>query len=111
MKTLSLTDKARLLWTRRNKTLSLWVYLHHNARRHIFFTALCWFVIILSWLCDVAPMSFLLFGYWLGRLSRDIAWYRRLSIEWTSTRYLLDWPKIESLATPAETQPHAAANM
>jgi hypothetical protein len=105
MKTLSLPDKARLLWTRRNETVSVWTFLRQNASRHLFYTALFWTMIVVCWIQDVPLMPFLLFGFWLGRLSRDIAWYRRLSIEWPSTRELLDWPKIESLANHPEDQP------
>jgi hypothetical protein len=103
MKILSLSDKARLLWTRRNDTISVWTSLRQNAKRHLFYTALFWSAIVLCWLQDVPTISFLLFGYWLGRLSRDIAWYRRLSIEWTSTRDLLDWPKIRIPRRPSRT--------
>jgi hypothetical protein len=111
MKTLSLPDKARLLWTRRHEKVSAWTYLRQNAPRHLFFTAVFWTVIVFSWLQDLRPMSFLLFGYWLGRLSRDIAWYRRLVVEWATTRELLDWPKIESFANQSEIQPSSGASV
>jgi hypothetical protein len=107
MKSLSLHDKAQLLWTRRNETASVGSFLRRNAPRHLFYTALFWSMIVLSWMQELPTMSFLLFGFWGGRLSRDIAWYRRLVVEWNTTRELLDWSKIELLANQNEIQPRS----
>ena len=105
MQTLSLNDKARLLWTRRHETSSVWMYIRQNARRHLVYAAIFWSAIALTWFAEVYAMSFVLLGFWGGRLSRDIAWYRRLSAEWDSTRELLDWHKIELLANEAAPSP------
>jgi hypothetical protein len=99
MKTLTLEAKARQLWHGRNEFRSVWFYLRRNAVRHCVMTVIFDAVIAATWWSQWQTISLGLFGFWLGRLMRDLAWYRGLSAEWPTTAQLLDWTKIESLAT------------
>ena len=74
------------------------MYLRQNATRHLFFSAIYWLLMILVWAIGQHTAALVIAGFWAGRLMRDIQWYSRLAAEWNTTRELLDWPKIESLA-------------
>jgi hypothetical protein len=98
MRTPSLKEKAQVLWKRRQTTVSLGMYLRQNATRHFIVSAILWLSIILIWSGGQQAIALVSAGIWAGRIMRDIQWYRRLAAEWDTTRELLDWQKIESLA-------------
>jgi hypothetical protein len=103
MHTLNVNDKAMQLLAKREEGVSTAMYLRQNAIRHLIYAAIYWLMIVLAWSAGLHAVSFLVAGFWAGRLSRDIQWYRRLVAEWNTTRELLDWEKIESLASGATT--------
>lgn len=92
-------DKARLLLSRRHAAVGVGFYLRQNAARHLLFSAIFWLLIPLVWMAGQHSVSFVIAGFWAGRLMRDFQWYRRLAAEWDTTSELLDWQKIETLAT------------
>ena len=99
MYTLSINDKARLLLSRRQAAAGIGMYLRQNAVRHLLFSAIFWLLILLVWMFGQHSVSFVITGFWAGRLIRDFQWYQRLAAEWDTTRELLDWQKIEALAS------------
>ena len=93
-----LVFKTRRLLERRDKHVNVATYLRDQWRRHLVI-AICFGVLFgISCLIRNNYLAVAVATLWAGRFLRDIQWYRRLSHEWVSTRELLDWEKIESIA-------------
>jgi hypothetical protein len=93
-----LRDKARLVLQRRATPPGIGGYVRQHAVRHLVFSAIFWLIIVVAWSVGQHAAAFIVAGFWAGRLTRDLQWYSRLAAEWETTRELLDWQKVESLA-------------
>ncbi|GAB5403922.1 MAG: hypothetical protein Aurels2KO_21530 [Aureliella sp.] len=82
----------------RDSQVSPLFYMRHDLRRQSFFAVGFFLVSATLWLIgwNLASVSFL--AYFLGRVVRDIQWWRALSREWSTTAKVVDWPHVESIA-------------
>jgi hypothetical protein len=93
-----LKPKARRLLAQRSAEVTLWTYLRQNLSRHLTMTAIFGALTVGAWAAGVTEAALVIGTLWAGRLMRDIQWYARLAGEWPSTRELIDWEKVESIA-------------
>ena len=93
-----LARKSRRLLERRDEPITLMRYLTDQWRRHVLIAGTFALLCTAAW--QIGNLYFLigLGSCWAGRCSRDLQWYRTLVQEWSSTKELLDWEKIERLA-------------
>jgi hypothetical protein len=94
-----LADKARRLLVMRRSGISVSLYVRQIRVHHVLSLTICIASILL--LVAIAQHSAALFvgGVLLGRVLSEIRWYRSIAREWKTTEQLIDWEKVESLAT------------
>lgn len=104
-----LQTKCKQLLARRHAPATPWFYLTHDWRRQLFFTIAYLAVAAALWSINwrLASVGFL--AFFIGRIVRDIRWWRALSKEWPTTAEVIDWPRVEAIAngTLAEDSPVA----
>ena len=94
-----LRTKARLLLERRARDEGIAWYIR-KAWKWKILVAFCYVLLfIASLLMDNYVLASALAGFYLGQTIRELQWWRALSREWGSSMELLNWQKIESLAS------------
>ena len=99
-----LQTKCKQLLARRHAPATPWFYVMHDWRRQLSF-AIAYLVVAgalwsIGW--QLASVAFL--AFFIGRIVRDIRWWRALSKEWPMTAELIDWQRVESIANGTSTE-------
>lgn len=93
-----LQQKCKQLLARRDSPATPWYYVIRDWRRQLLFCIAYFGVAAGLWLLDCRLLSVAFLAFYVGRTVRDLRWWKALAREWPSTKELLDWPRIESLA-------------
>jgi hypothetical protein len=99
MTDVELQTKCKQLLVRRDQVTSPWDYIRRDWRRQLLFFIAYVAVSATLWLLDFHILSAVFAGIFLGRVIRDIRWWNVLSKEWPTTCELLDWPRIQEIAS------------
>jgi len=94
-----LARKARRLQEQRDEPITLLRYLGRQWRRHVMVAVAFALLGYAAIQIDNIYLTIGLASFWAGRITRDLQWYRTLVLEWSSTKELLDWEKIQRLAS------------
>lgn len=93
-----LVNKARRLLERRDEPITLLRFLGDQWRLRVLVAIAFAILCAVAWRIGNLYLVVGLASFWAGRTARDLQWFRTLAREWDSTKELLDWEKIKSLA-------------
>ncbi|WP_404309307.1 hypothetical protein [Neorhodopirellula lusitana] len=93
-----LQTKCRQLLAGRDTPTTPLFYLVHDWRRQLVFAIAYVAVAAALWSINWRLASVAFFAFFVGRIVRDIRWWRALAKEWPTTAELIDWPRVEAIA-------------
>ena len=96
-----ITTKAKELLKRRGAPNSPWFYFFRDWRRESMFLAAYIAIPTVMWYLVSQLLAVAMACFFAGTKIRDVRWWFALSKQWPTTSELLDWAKIEALASGA----------
>ena len=94
-----LQSKCLQLLARRSTPATPWFYVLRDWKRQLLFTIAYLALAAALWASNWHLFSVGFLAFFIGRAVRDIRWWRALTKEWPTTAELIDWPRVEAIAS------------
>ena len=98
-------DKAKAILVYRTEGVLIRRIIRESARRYLLSVLLALALLSLAvYEKDISLKLFFMtgFGMYCGALLRDVGWFRRIKKDWSFTARIIDWKKVEAMASGTE---------